>query len=92
MTIAREDRAGQLEFVLRIDGRRCGFVAYALAPGVLRIDHVEVEPSLRGGGYGRQLVEAAVAYARDESLRVVPVCGYARAVIRRDPRLAALLA
>lgn len=88
MAITREGTAGTLELVLRLDGRRSGFLAYAIEPGVLRIDHVEVDPRLRGGGYGRQLVEAAVAHANAEGLRVVPLCGYAGAVIRRDPALA----
>lgn len=92
MVIAREGAAGERGFVLRLDGRRCGVLAYALEPGVLRIDHVEVDPRLRGGGYGRRLVEAAVAYAVAEGLRVVPRCGYAGAVIRRDPALAVALA
>lgn len=91
MAITREGTVGALEFVLRLDGRRSGFLAYALEPGVLRIDHVEVDPRLRGGGHGKALVEAAVAYAMAEGLRVVPLCGYAGAVIRRDPGLAASL-
>lgn len=92
MAIAREERSGQLEFTLRLDGERRGFLAYALEPGVLRIDHVEVAPALRGGGHGRALVEAAVAQAKADGRRVVPICGYAGAVIRRDPVLAASLA
>jgi hypothetical protein len=32
-----------------------------------------------------------VAFAADASLRVVPICSYARAVIERDPALAAAL-
>lgn len=88
MAITREGAPGRLEFVLHLDGRRCGFLAYALEPGVLRIDHVEVDPRLRGGGHGRTLVEAAVSFATAEGLRVVPLCGYAGAVIRRDPALA----
>jgi predicted GNAT family acetyltransferase len=48
---------------------------------------VEVAPELRGTGLGRQLVEKAVAFAREAQLRVVPICSYARAVIARDPAL-----
>ena len=58
---------------------------------MLRIDYVEVAPELRGTGLGRQLVEAAVDWARAENLKIVPICGYARAVIARDPAMSALL-
>lgn len=92
MAITREGTSAALEFVLRLEDRRCGFLAYALEPGVMRIDYVEVDPRLRGGGHGRALVEAAVAYAKADGRRVVPICGYAGAVIRRDPALAATLA
>ena len=52
----------------------------------MRIEYVEVSPgSLRGTGLGKQLVEKAVAFARDTQLKVVPICSYARAVIHRDP-------
>jgi predicted GNAT family acetyltransferase len=55
----------------------------------MRIEYVEVEPQLRGTGLGRELVVKAVDFARDAKLRVVPICSYARAVIQRDPGLAA---
>lgn len=92
MAIARVDHDGRREFVLELDGRRRGFLDYALQPGVLRIDYVEVAPDVRGGGHGKALVEAAVAFARERHLRVEPICGYARAVMQRDPALAAILA
>ncbi len=74
------------EFVLHVDGERMGSLDYALPEaGVMRIDYVEVAPELRGTGLGRQLVQAAVDWARDDGMKIVPICGYARAVIARDP-------
>ena len=57
----------------------------------MRIEYVEVSPALRGTGLGRQLVAKAIDFARDAKLRVVPVCSYARAVITRDPAMAATM-
>jgi len=92
VTIEREELNGTHEFVLRINGERFGFLEFTRPDvGVLCIEHVEVAPHLRGAGHGRQLVQRAVAFARDTSLRVVPICSYARAVIQRDPALAAAL-
>ncbi|HYB94654.1 MAG TPA: GNAT family N-acetyltransferase [Vicinamibacterales bacterium] len=88
VSIEREQLNGVDEFVLRIDGERFGFLEYTRPDaGVMRIEYVEVAPSLRGTGLGRQLIEKAVAFARETNLRVVPICGYARAVIQRDPAL-----
>ena len=90
--VTREDAGGAQEFVLRIDGDRLGSLDFALPEaGVMRIDYVEVAPELRGSGLGRQLVQAAVDWARENDLTIVPICGYARAVITRDPLMSKLL-
>jgi predicted GNAT family acetyltransferase len=87
VTIEREELNGAHEFVLRIDGERLGFLEYTRPEvGVMHIEHVEVSPELRGSGLGQQLVEKAVAFAKDASLQVVPICSYARAVIQRGQR------
>lgn len=86
VTVTREDGEGAQAFVLRVDGNRLGSLDFTLpGAGVMRIEYVEVAPQLRGSGLGRELVKAAVDWARDSSLKVVPICGYARAVIARDP-------
>jgi predicted GNAT family acetyltransferase len=87
ITIEREELNGAHEFVLRVDGERLGFLEYTRPEaGVMRIEYVEVAPELRGSGLGQQLVEKAVAFARDASLKVIPICSYARAVIERGQR------
>lgn len=92
VSIEREELNGVHEFVLRIDGERRGFLEFTRPDvGVMRIEYVEVDPSLRGTGLGLQLVEKAVAFAKEAELKVVPICPYARAVIERDANLAASL-
>jgi len=49
------------------------------------ITHVGVHPSLRGQGVAGRIVEVSLAYASVNSLRVVPMCSYAAAFIRRHP-------
>ena len=90
ISIEREELNGVHEFVLRVDGERAGFLEYTRPDvGVMHIEYVEVIPPLRGTGLGKQLVEKAVAFATDAKLRVVPMCSYARAVLRRNPALGA---
>ena len=54
------------------------------------ITHVGVHPDLRGQGVAGKIVEAGIAYARENSFRVVPMCSYAAAYIRRHPEHAEL--
>ena len=54
------------------------------------ITHVGVYPEQRGQGVAGRIVEVSLAYAREHSLRVVPMCSYAAAYIRRNPRYAEL--
>jgi predicted GNAT family acetyltransferase len=54
------------------------------------ITHVGVYPEHRGQGVAGKIVDAALEYARENSLRVVPMCSYAAAYIRRNPQYLAL--
>ncbi len=92
VSIEREELNGVHEFVLRVDGERLGYLEFTRPEvGLMRIEYVEVSPELRGTGLGRQLVAKAIDFAKDAELRVVPICSYARAVITRDPAMAATL-
>jgi uncharacterized protein len=50
------------------------------------ITHVGVYPEHRGQGVAGKIVEAALQYAKENSLRVIPMCSYAAAYIRRNPQ------
>jgi predicted GNAT family acetyltransferase len=53
--------------------------------------HTGVPGALESHGVGGQLVRAAVGYAADEGLIVVPACPFARAWLDRHPDVAALV-
>ena len=52
------------------------------------IDHTGVEEKFGGKGYGKQLVMAAVDFARENDLKILPLCPYAKRVMDRDESLA----
>lgn len=54
------------------------------------ITHVGVQPELRGQGVAGKIVQVGLEYAKERSLRVVPMCSYAAAYIRRHPEYAEL--
>ncbi len=51
----------------------------------LIIDHVEAPPPLRGTGAAGRIMQGLVEAARAEGRRIVPLCGYAAAWLRRHP-------
>jgi len=57
----------------------------------LYIDYVESPPALRGTGTAGRLMEGVMQAARERDYKVIPVCGYAVAWIKRHPDYHALL-
>lgn len=68
------------------------WAAYRRDRGQLIIPHVEADPILRGTGAAGRLMEGVLSTARREGLKVVPLCGYAAAYIRRHRQHHDLLA
>ena len=54
------------------------------------ITHVGVSPELRGQGIAGKIVQVGLEYAKERSLRVVPMCSYAAAYIRKHSEYAEL--
>ena len=71
------------EFYIEREGRRVGELTYSGTGGAMVVGHTWVDPNLRGGRLAPSLVDAAVAYARREGRKIVPVCSYVRAVFGR---------
>jgi predicted GNAT family acetyltransferase len=77
-------------FELLLDGHRCE-LDYRLQSGVMAITHTGVPRALEGRGLAARLVQAALAHARAEGLRVRPVCSYVATYMRRHPETQDLL-
>jgi uncharacterized protein len=65
--------------------------AYRLIDGVMWLTHTEVHPALQGRGIAAALVQAALAHARAQGLKVRPACSYVRTYMRRHPETQDLL-
>lgn len=85
------DNAARHRFELEEEGK-LAFADYRRADGKLILPHVEADPALRGKGTAGRLMEGVLATARDEGLKVVPLCGYAAAFMKRHKAYADLLA
>jgi len=72
-------------FEVWIDGYLCK-LDYIREDKNFVITHVGVYPDFRGQGVAGKIVEASLAFAKQNSLRVIPMCSYAAAYIRRNPQ------
>ena len=69
-------------FEITVDGE-LAFLQYDRKPGEIVLVHTEVPPSLRGRHIGDVLVGAGLTAARAEGLRVIAVCPFVRAYLRK---------
>lgn len=81
MDIKHDQREGKGVFYVEENGRRLAEMTYVMAGAQkLIIDHTEVNESLKGKNVGKQLVGAAVSYARENKLKILPLCPFAKSV------------
>ena len=69
-----------------------GFVDYHAQPGLITVLHTEVDPAFEGQGVGSRLVEGMLDDIRARGLRVLPICPFVRAYVRRHPEVRDLVA
>ena len=91
MSITIDHDAGLGRFSAVVHGHLC-VCDYRLRDGVMAITHTEVARELEGQGIAAELVRAALAHARDNGLKVRPLCSYVQAYMRRHPEVQSLLA
>lgn len=84
--ITHTERGDKGIFSLLSSGQPAGELTYHHAgKGVIIIDHTGVPSSYGGLGYGKELVKAAVEYARQKELKVIAHCSFAQAIISKTP-------
>ena len=72
-------------FIAEEDGQRMGYLSYEWASDtVFAIMHTVVDKAYQGRGIARKLLDAAVAFARENGYKIRPVCPYAEAVFNRE--------
>ncbi len=91
MRFAIEHLIERGRFQAVVEGATC-VADYRLQGDVMLITHTEVAPRLQGRGIAAALVQAALDHAREQGLKVNPLCSYARAHMQRHPATHDLLA
>ncbi len=90
----KEDKTGKKgEFYIENNGERIAKIQFLdSADSTITVYHTEVDASLRGKGVGEELVERVVKYARDNNLKIVATCPYAKKLIERNEGMRSVLA
>lgn len=71
-------------FETTLDGQ-LAIAAYRRKPGVIVFTHTEVPPAIEGHGVANELARTALAAARQEGLKVRPLCPFFAAFMKRHP-------
>jgi predicted GNAT family acetyltransferase len=81
------------EFTATLPGETAtGQLTYVMRGPVMVAEHTLVPSAIGGRGVAARLVEALIAHAREQGLKVVPQCSYVDAAFRRHPEWRDVLA
>jgi len=84
MNILFEQSSSKGAFFIVENNQRLAEITFSKAGDkLIIIDHTDVSDQLRGKGAGKQLVAAAVAYAREKKLKILPLCPFAKSVFNK---------
>ena len=78
------DNAELHRFEMEVDGH-LAYIRYRREPGKVALIHTEVPAALGGQGVGKRLVQATLEAIRSEGAKVVPVCPFVVAWMKRHP-------
>ncbi len=73
------------EFLIKPGRGKYAYVKYHISGGALYIDSTFVPEEYRGRGLAEILTKAAIEHARQSSLKIVPVCSYAKRYFEMHP-------
>ncbi len=63
-------------FYVDVPGQDKPILKYRIEDNKMFLESTYTPPTLRGKGYAARLVEAAIKYAEENGLKIIPVCSY----------------
>jgi predicted GNAT family acetyltransferase len=82
LVVENNEKAQQ--FQVRVEGH-LALIRYVYSNGSIAFVHTEVPPALEGRGIAGTLARAALEFAREHELSVIPRCPFVAAYIRKHP-------
>ena len=86
-----EVRRTDEQFLIRLAKGKYAYLEYHVSADALYIDSTFVPEEYRGRGLADTLMKAAIEHAKDNKLKIVPVCSYAELFFERHPEYQNLL-
>ncbi len=81
MEILQQDNKIKGKFYIEQNGKTVAEMTYVwVNTSKIIIDHTEVDESLKGLGAGKQMVSKAVDFARENGIKIIPLCPFAKSV------------
>jgi uncharacterized protein len=82
--LKRNDKNGA--FYIQESGKQDALMTFVFAgEDKIIIDHTEVNSGNNGKGYGKKMVEKAVEFARENNIKIIPLCPFAKSVFDKNP-------
>ena len=79
-------------FYIEIDGKVVAKMTFVFAgTDKIIVDHTEVNDAFEGKGFGKIMVEKAVEYARENEIKIIPLCPFTKSVIDKTPEFQDIL-
>lgn len=75
------------------DNKEAGTMTYSWAGNdKIIIDHTSVNPDFSGKGVGNKMLVAAVEFARNKAIKIIPLCPFAKSVFDKNEDIRDVLA
>lgn len=78
-------------YVVEVDGEVAGFTVYHLRGGRYFFVHTEVDDEFSGKGVGTALARGALDDVRSKEGRIIPICPFIAAFVKRHPEYTDLI-
>ncbi|MEO1023060.1 MAG: GNAT family N-acetyltransferase [Bacteroidota bacterium] len=88
MNIVHKELNSKGFFIAQENGETVGEMTYSKAGDTkIIIDHTDISDQKRGSGLGKDLVFAAVEYAREKNIKILPLCPFAASVFNKHKEI-----
>ncbi len=92
MDVLQQDNGKKGKFYILVNGNQEAEMTYTWAgDGRIIIDHTEVSEVLKGKNAGKQMLMKAVTFARESSIKILPLCPFANSVFKKTPEITDVL-